>query len=42
MGRKFFIGFLLLVPCVVYVLDGDRWLQDEAATDFFHENIINY
>ena len=31
-----------MVPCVVYVLDGDRWIQDAKATDFFHEHHINY
>lgn len=31
-----------MVPCMVYVLDGDRWIRDERATDFFHKNLINY
>jgi hypothetical protein len=31
-----------MVTCVVYVLDGDRWIQDARATDFFHDNHINY
>jgi hypothetical protein len=31
-----------MVPCAVYVLDGDRWIEDARATDFFHDNHIKY
>lgn len=26
------------VPCIVYVLDEGHWIQDERATDFFHDS----
>ena len=31
-----------MVPCVVYALEEGRWIPDERATDFFHDNHINY
>ena len=31
-----------MIPCVVYTLVDGFWVEDERATDFFHENHINY
>lgn len=31
-----------MVPCAVYALSAGHWIYDESATDFFHENDINY